>query len=513
MESHWQIRVSGKRHRGQKKKQQDSFFIGLTPSKKGENNDFLLVIADGMSAPGHGDIVSQIATETAEEIFETWALRRNPNPDNRDFGPEENFPQHLFEEIYLNTYDRIRAKIEREPSLEGMGTTLTMAYLHEDVVYYFHVGDSRIYHIRGSGGHFPYNIRQITVDHVPPNRMRNELTQAIGIDFIVPKQRATNHSGIIITPDTGQFRLSPNDRLVLCSDGLYKVLDENVIQQIVTTSDIPETACAELIEQAQSSRDNISVIVLQAFQEEARRDIYDIIPDSFALCSSMPPREVALMRPTQTTAFTQVKQSSETTCEIIRRLHFTIEHKDNPLTPFSPLIKGTRGLFKGEGGTIDFVQTTGELMPLESSSYHLSETLFPFTSSPYHLKLSFENLPPILQIAIKKQMPSVEVTSLNQLRIERVALSMSINQKAEEWIKKLPQHEITIPQMQKELTSLRKEDNKLDAVYLFIHENWRIYFPLDNPQKQNSRSDFTHKKGLKATVNFFRKRNFTILND
>jgi hypothetical protein len=263
---------------------------------------------------------------------------------------------------------------------------------------------------------------------------------------------------------------------VLCSDGLYKVLDEGVIQQIVTTSDTPETACVELVEQAKSSRDNISVIVLQAFQEDARRDIYDM---------SIP---------------------GETTCEIIRRIHFTIEHKDNPLTSFSPLIKGARGLFKGEGGTMahekfmDFVQTTGELIPLESSSYHLSETSFPFTSSPNHLDLSFENLPPILQMAIKNQMPSVEVATLNKLRIERVSLSMSVNQKAGEWIKKLPQHEVTIPQMQKELTTLMKEQNKLDAVYLFIHENWRIFFPPDN-QKQH----FAHQKGLKSIVNIFRK--------
>jgi protein phosphatase len=494
MESLWQIRVSGKRHRGQKKKQQDSFFIGLTPSKKGENNDFLLVIADGMSVPGHGDIVSQIATETAEEILETWNLRRSPNTLSESFGPEENFPQHLFEEIYLNTYDRIRAKIEREPSLEGMGTTLTMAYLHKDMVYYFHVGDSRIYHIRGSGGHFlylnsgefSYNIRQITIDHVPPNRMKNELTQAIGIDFIVPKQRATNHSGIIITPDTGQFRLSPNDRLVLCSDGLYKVLDENVIQQIVTTSDTPETACAELIEQSKNSRDNISVIVLQAFQEDARRDICDITPDSFALRSSMHPREVALMRPTQTTAFTQVNQFSETTCEIIRRIHFTIEPTGVPS-------------LEGQGW-VDFVQTTGELIPLGSPCYHLSETSFPFIPSPNHLNLSFENLPQILQMAIKNQMPSVEVAILNKLHIERVSLSMSVNPKAGEWIKKLPQHETTIPQMRKELTTLMKENNKLDAVYLFIHENWRIYFPPDD-QGQN----LTHPKGLKSVMNFFHK--------
>ena len=298
MEPLWQIRVSGKRHRGKKKSQQDSFFIGSIPSKKGENNDFLLVIADGMSAPGHGDIVSQIATTAAEEIFETW-------------NHEENLPQYLFEKIYLETYDRIRAEIKREPTLEGMGTTLTMAYLHGDMVYYFHVGDSRIYHVTND------DIRQITVDHVPPNGMKSELTQAMGIDFIVPKQRATKDGNeIIITPDTGQFRLSPNDELVLCSDGLYNILDDSLIQQIVTTSETPETACAKLIEQSQNGRDNISVIVLQTFQQDDLPNIYDM------------------------------STYKETACEIIRRIHFTVEPT---------------------GGTMDFVQTTGDLIPLENT--------------------------------------------------------------------------------------------------------------------------------------------------
>jgi len=455
MEALWQIRVSGKRHRGKKKSQQDSFFIGSSPSKKGENNDFLLVIADGMSAPGHGDIVSQIATTAAEEIFETWNLRRNPPTSSgqaatpsESFGHEENLPQDLFEKIYLETYDRIRAEIEREPSLEGMGTTLTMAYLHGDMVYYFHVGDSRIYHVTND------DIIQITVDHVPPNGMKNELTQAMGIDFIVPQQRATKDSNeIIITPDTGQFRLSPNDELVLCSDGLYNVLDDSLIQQIVTTSDTPETACAKLIEQSQNGRDNISVIVLQTFQQDDLPNIYDM------------------------------STYKETACEIIRRIHFTVEPT---------------------GGTMDFVQTTGDLIPLENTCYYISETLFSFTTSPNTLNLSFEDLPPFIQISVKKQMPSVEVAILKKLHIERVSLNLSVNQQVREWIKKLPQHETTIPQIQKELITLMNKNNKLDSVYLFIHEDWRIFFPPDDPKNRRCHGGFV-PRALKSIMNFFRR--------
>jgi len=448
MSSLGQIRVSGKRHKGRKKNQQDSFFISSVPSEK-SNNDFLLVIADGMSAPGHGDIVSQIATNTSEEIFETWHLRRGPNtPSDLSLETTEDFPQHLFEEIYLNTYDRIRAEIERNPSLEGMGTTLTMAYLHGDMVYYFHVGDSRIYHVNSQ------DIIQITVDHVPEDGMKNELTQAIGIDFIVPQQRATkDRNEIIITPDTGQFRLSPNDSLLLCSDGLYNKLDESMIQEIVTTSDTPERACAALIEQARNSRDNVSVIVLQTSQPDVSQGVHDI---------SVP---------------------KEADGEIIRRMHFTIE---------------------STGETMDFVQTTGELIPLESSCYYLPEISFPFTFSPQHLNLSFEDLPLLVQISLKKQMPSVKIAQLKELCIERISLDLSVNLTARKLIKKLPQHETTVIQMQKELVTLMREYNEFNAVSLFIHENWRIAFPPDNQRKQKHRHDVSTKV-FKAIATFLPK--------
>ncbi|MFQ6039442.1 MAG: PP2C family protein-serine/threonine phosphatase [Candidatus Poribacteria bacterium] len=452
MESPGQIRVSGKRHRGRKRNQQDSCFIGLSPAKEGENNDFLLVIADGMSAPGHGDIVSQIATNTAEEVFEM-------------LNHQNNYPQRLFEDIYLKTYDRIRAEIEREPSLEGMGTTLTMAHLRGDTVSYFHVGDSRIYHVNSD------NIIQITVDHVPPNGHKNELTQAIGIDFIVPEQRAKKGDEMIITPDTGQFRLSPNDSLVLCSDGLYNTLDDNMIQQIVTTSDTPENACATLIEQSKNSRDNISVIVLQAFQQDALRQ----------------PRIIGTAERSEN--IYDMSSPEKTACEIIRRMHFTIE---------------STGETMAQEKFIDFVQTTGELIPAESTCYYLPETSFSFTSSPNPLNLPFENLPTLIQLAVKRQMPLVKVAILHKLRIERLSLLMSVNQGGKEWIRKLPQYETTISQMQKELTTLMKRYNKPDSVYLFIYENWRIFFPPDNQRRQNSRYDFTHSKVLQSIMNLFR---------
>ena len=110
-----------------------------------------------------------------------------------------------------------------------------------------------------------------------------------------------------------------------------------------------------------------------------------------------------------------------------------------------------------------------------------------------------------IQIAIKRQMPSVKVVMLNKLSIERVSLHLSVNQGGKEWIRKLPQYETTILQMQKELITLMREYSKPDSVYLFIDENWLVSFPPDNQIQQSSHNDSTYPKVLKSIMNFFRQ--------
>ena len=519
MESLGQILVSGKRHRGKKRNQQDAFFIGVTPTE-----NYLLVVADGMSSPGHGDIVSQIATDTTEEILETYDTINNS-------------PQSLFKEIFVTTYNRIRNAIKREPSLEGMGTTLTMAYLQEDVVYYFHIGDSRIYHIRDD------EIIQITTDHVPPNGSKHELTQAVGVKQMVPEQLNDNNDKIILRPHTGQFHLVPDDRILLCSDGLYNAVDEETIRQIVVAAETPEIASARLIEQAKEGRDNISVIVL--FHESRHRNSENgerrtengkrnMENGTSAFC--LPPSD---LRPPTSDFKTPI-------CEIVRRIHFTLE---------------------STGDVMDFVQTTGEFVPLESSCSYLPEGLpFPFRfhqdATSMELKaagnslqsfshfsdtviMPFKDLPPLVQIRerserAKRQFDErsesakrlftirekLSLTSglrstlsrafahewmrqgtdeaLEKLYAERVILTMNANQIGLELVRQLSPDKKTIQQIQHEMIVLMEKQNISDAAYLSIYEQWRIR-TLDNHTHSTSIISDFRQKAEKILIKFKRK--------
>ncbi|MGH2617816.1 MAG: protein phosphatase 2C domain-containing protein, partial [Thermomicrobiales bacterium] len=183
--------------------------IGSSPPS-GEGEDFLLVVADGMGGHPSGDVASRIALDTLTAAFPTL--------------PEGDLGLAL-KQAYRKANEAVYHAGEVEPTHAGMGTTLTAALLHGKYATLANVGDSRAYLLRGDG------LTQVTRDHtvvadeVAQGRIsaeaarsdprRNRLTHAIGTD---PKLESR-------LPGIFELTLLPGDRLLLCSDGLYDVLD------------------------------------------------------------------------------------------------------------------------------------------------------------------------------------------------------------------------------------------------------------------------------------------------
>jgi protein phosphatase len=145
----------------------------------------------------------------------------------------------------------------------GMGTTVVTAWLRETHAIIGHVGDSRAYLVRSG------EIRQLTTDHTLVNEQvrrgilsdsearnhpsRNILTRAVG-----------SHGQVMV--DITEEKLEPGDFLLLCSDGLYTMIDDPAILQIVTRNAAePDKACQSLIGAAndRGGEDNITVILLK----------------------------------------------------------------------------------------------------------------------------------------------------------------------------------------------------------------------------------------------------------
>lgn len=208
----------------------------------------LAVIADGMGGYEGGQEASRIAVETVREVY-----------DKRF----QNNPQATLVEAFAVAHERIRGYAEEHPSLHGMGTTCTALVTVGRRLYFAHVGDSRLYLVRGD------EISRLTRDHSYVGRLvesgivrsedaethpqRHILTAALG-------------SGTETAADVSQdaVDLQEGDTLVLCTDGLWGVVGEQEVAATVKAN-TPADSCAAIVRMAlqRGGPDNITVQILR----------------------------------------------------------------------------------------------------------------------------------------------------------------------------------------------------------------------------------------------------------
>ena len=217
---------------------------------KPEENLELFILADGMGGYNGGEVASKLAIESAKSYI------------------QNNFPQieHTKEEIlkliqsaieYANMVVYEKSKSEKE--LEGMGTTLDICFIYNNKIYIGHVGDSRIYRIRGEV------IRKLTKDH--------SYVQKLVEDGKITREEANHHPKknmlmkalgctAYVEPDIRARNLEKGDILIMCSDGLTNMVEEKQIYELV--KDNPELAPEKLVNLANNAGgyDNITVITI-----------------------------------------------------------------------------------------------------------------------------------------------------------------------------------------------------------------------------------------------------------
>jgi protein phosphatase len=250
---------AGKTDVGRKREHnEDSFYIN---EKQG-----LFAIADGMGGHAAGEVASRIAVDVINEFIElsgndsdiTW-------PFEYDDGVslEEN---RIFTAIKLaNT--KIFEVIRERKELEGMGTTLVIMLVRGGKAYIGHVGDSRAYLLRKG------ELRQVTSDHSWVNEQMKlgVLTRAEAANhpFRNVVTRALGGRDVIKADVTCQ-PLEPGDVVLMCSDGLNSMLEDERIRELIATdtADLP-AACERLVAAANDAGgdDNCTVILARATAE------------------------------------------------------------------------------------------------------------------------------------------------------------------------------------------------------------------------------------------------------
>ena len=206
----------------------------------------MLIVADGMGGHNAGDLASRYTVESMVDYIEK-AVEKRPIP--------------LLAEAIHHANELVVEKAKSDKALEGMGTTVVAATVQENYLYVANVGDSRLYLI-------DQEIEQITRDHSLVEEMirvgelqrkdakshpdRNIITRAVGVRTPVKI-------------DFFDIKLEPGDVILLCSDGLTNMVEDEDIRRIVKKSSSLKEAAQRLVTEANKNggKDNISVVLAE----------------------------------------------------------------------------------------------------------------------------------------------------------------------------------------------------------------------------------------------------------
>lgn len=216
----------------------------------------LLLVADGVGGNAAGERASTLALESVIQYLLNamhWMFR--PEDDR-----EAAFVKDLRSALSF-TQEQIQHAAETAPLSDGMGTTITMAYVVWPNVYLVHAGDSRAYlHRNGSATMLTHDqtfaqeladAGVLKPEQIHSSPLKHVLSSLVGCD---PAQ---------LDPRVYRAELALNDTLLLCTDGLTRHLDEPGIAAILTSSESAATACQQLIAAANDAggEDNITAVV------------------------------------------------------------------------------------------------------------------------------------------------------------------------------------------------------------------------------------------------------------
>lgn len=243
------------------------FFTGLTDPgllRTVNQDDYFIdpqgrffIVADGMGGHAGGQEASRIATQSIQQYLnEYWS--------------SSEASASLLERAFLKANQAILQDQVKHPERSDMGTTAVAVMLRENQPWCAHIGDSRLYRLRGA------KLYQITEDHT-------WVARAMRLGDITPDQARIHPWRHILSKclgredlrqiDVQSFDLQAKDRLLLCSDGLTEELSDSLIASHLKTIRACDRAALALVNAAKDKggRDNITVVIV-AFDDSNSED-------------------------------------------------------------------------------------------------------------------------------------------------------------------------------------------------------------------------------------------------
>jgi protein phosphatase len=254
-----------------------------------DGDNGLYVVADGMGGHSHGEVASKIAVETIARTLrapdpvrsaaipvptrattsstQTTPLPYNPAATTQPGGGVGLRPHSVrFRDAIRRAHDAMLNAIRDDLSLQGMGTTVAGLLVRDGIAAVAHVGDSRVYRLRGS------EMRLLTRDHTWVN-------EQVMAGFLTEDQARTHPLRNVVTRalggeaevavDVSEVELRKGDLYLICSDGLTTMLTDPEIKSRLASGKPLDEICRSLIAAAneRGGVDNITVVIARVQDE------------------------------------------------------------------------------------------------------------------------------------------------------------------------------------------------------------------------------------------------------
>ncbi|MBC8007564.1 MAG: serine/threonine-protein phosphatase [Prolixibacteraceae bacterium] len=200
-------------------------FHGIVTSREereAQTRGISVAIADGVSGNGGGRLASETAVKSLLRDFYGAPVAWN-------------IAQAL-DRLMRSINDWLLSESARHPEYEGMVTTLTIIVFRDNSYHMAHVGDTRVYRRRGE------IFQQLTIDHTwERGDMRHVLKRAVGLD-----------SHLVVDYTEGE--LIPGDVFLMASDGIWEVLGERIVREVMQGRESSQSIAEELVERSIKSQ-------------------------------------------------------------------------------------------------------------------------------------------------------------------------------------------------------------------------------------------------------------------
>jgi len=228
----------------------------------------LFILSDGMGGEAHGEVASAMAVEVIDKYCATE--KEDSAATVMDAAPANWSSQsRRLKNAVAQANFQIYQSAQKNPEQRGMGATVTAVWLKDSLLSIAHVGDSRAYLLRSG------NLQQLTNDH-------SLVAEQVRRGLITPQQAEESDMQSVllralgahpeVEVDVDEVEIIPRDVLLLCSDGLTRMVTEPEIAGTLQAETVPAAAAEKLIGLANENGgvDNVTVIVVR-FEDDSNK--------------------------------------------------------------------------------------------------------------------------------------------------------------------------------------------------------------------------------------------------